>query len=157
MESLEAGIDAVLAADGPALHRTPPCWLAAVPRAHLYDDVVGPFYDLTGVHRILGGVSRQAIHDRVKRGTLLQVRTSDQALLYPTFQFDGTDIAPRLRQVLARLRATDVDGWTIATWFSTPSAELDGSTPREVLEQPGAPVEPVEQAATAAARRWAAP
>ncbi|WP_156044043.1 hypothetical protein [Cellulomonas sp. HZM] len=160
MESLEAGVDELVATDAPALHEDPAVlarrMLAAVPRAHLYDQLVGPFFDLEGVRRLLGGTSRQAVHDRVKRGTLLQVRTSDDVLLYPAFQFDGTDVSPRIRQVLIHLRDAGVDGWTIATWFSVPAADLDGDSPRTRLVDAGAPIEPVEQLAIAAARRWAA-
>ena len=161
MATLEAGVDEIMAADGPALREDPSTlahrMLAAVPRAHTYDAFVGPFYDIEGVRRLLGGPSRQAVHDRVKRGTLLQVRTSDDLLLYPAFQFDGTDVAPRLRRILSIVRQAPVDGWTIATWFSVPATELDGASPRQWLARTGAPIEPVEQLAIAGVRRWSAP
>ena len=160
MATLEAGVDEIVTADGPALREDPSTlahrMLAAVPRAHTYDAVVGPFYDIEGVRRLLGGASRQAVHDRVKRGTLLQVRTSDNVLLYPAFQFDGTDVSPRLRRVLSVLRLAPVDGWTIATWFSVPAADLNGSSPRQWLARASAPLEPVEHLATDAVRRWSA-
>jgi len=48
--------------------------VAVLPSVHPYDTAIGPFYDTGGLSQWLG-VSRQALADRVRRGTLLACRT----------------------------------------------------------------------------------
>ena len=60
--------------------------VSALPTQHPYDEPLGPFYDTTGLVSWLG-VSRQAVADRVRRGTLLACRTQDGHLVYPAWQF----------------------------------------------------------------------
>jgi len=100
---------------------------AALPAArHAYDLELGPFYDTAGLTRWLA-VSRQALADRVRRGSLLACRTQDGHLVYPAFQFDGsgairTGLAPVLKIF------TGHDGWLVATWLVTATDALDGSS-----------------------------
>jgi hypothetical protein len=140
--------------------------LNSIPRKHFYDELLGPFYDTEGVRQMLGNVSRQAIHDRVKNGTLLQVQTSDRVSLYPAFQFAGSSIAPGFKSVLQIFRGLSVDGWTIATWFRTPAQTLQGLTPLDVLSPEQASkkhrkysvsLADVASLATETARRWETP
>src|SRR5687768_2454505 len=56
--------------------------LAALPTVHPLDQPLGPFYDTTGLVAWLG-ISRQALFDRVRRGTALACRTVDGHLVYP--------------------------------------------------------------------------
>ncbi|MFQ5518024.1 MAG: hypothetical protein ACE5E8_10690 [Acidimicrobiia bacterium] len=64
-----------------------------------WDSLLGPFYTASGVARLLGGVSRQAIADRRRRNTLLGLQTTGGTWLHPAVQFDGRGhgirIAPR--------------------------------------------------------------
>jgi len=158
-DQLDARVDA-LVVTGATLRVDPSAlaeqMLAVVPRAHLYDEVVGPFHSIEGVRRLLG-ISRQAVFDRVKRGTLLQVRTSDDLALYPAFQFSGTDVDPRVRAVLIQFRDAPVDGWTVATWFGVPAEELGGVTPKAWLADPALDLQTVSRIATATATRWSMP
>jgi hypothetical protein len=160
MRELEAGVRSLVADNAPVLRIGPAAiaarMLAAVPRAHVYDETIGPFHTSEGVRTLLG-VSRQAVHDRVRRGTLLQVRTSDGVLLYPAFQFDGADVPARLRSALTAFRDAPVDGWAIASWFSVPAEELDDLTPRQWLADPDRDPAPVHQLAADAAASWSAP
>lgn len=50
--------------------------VATVPEPSPWGEL-GPFYSTRKVAKLLGGVSRQAIADRRKRGTLLGLRTAD--------------------------------------------------------------------------------
>lgn len=161
MDALATGVDSLVAEDAPGLGDDPRAvaarMIAAVPRAHVYDDLVGPFYGTDAVRRMLGGVSRQAVHDRANRRTLLQVRTSDGVSLYPAFQFEGDGVSPRVRRVLSAFRDVPVDGWAVATWFSVPAVDLDGLTPRDWLGDLHRDDAMVLALAQRAAIRWAAP
>jgi hypothetical protein len=102
--------------------------VAAVPLTHPLDAELGPFYDTAGLSR-WWDVSRQALADRVRRGTLLACRTSDGHLVSPAFQFarDG-QVRPGLAEAVAVLVRGGVDGWTAAVWFTTPSPAFDGES-----------------------------
>ena len=49
--------------------------VAALPSVHPWDTAIGPFYDTAGLMLWLG-VTRQALADRERRGTLLACRTA---------------------------------------------------------------------------------
>ena len=131
--------------------------VGSVPRQHLSDESVGPFYDTDGVRKLLSRngrpVSRQAIADRISRMTILGAKTADGHWAFPTFQFAGDDIIPELRKVLACFRDTTADGWAVAAWLNTPSTTFDGLTAVEWLRT-GRPIETVLADAGAATTAW---
>ncbi|MEH0110745.1 PRC-barrel domain-containing protein [Tersicoccus sp. MR15.9] len=108
--------------------------IAAIPTAGPFDEEVGPFYDTAGLRKRFD-LSRQAIDQRVKRGDLLCLKTSDNHRLYPSFQFDEHgDGIPRLREVLELLPEEKEYGpWQAAAWLNAAGDDLDGLTPAEVL------------------------
>lgn len=116
---------------------------------------LGPFYSTNRVAKLLGGVSRQAIADRRKRGTLLALRTADDIWVYPEFQFDEHHkVLPGLPEVVRILRGSELDDWTLAGWLSSPMHALDRRSPVEWLRQ-GEALEPLLTLARDAARRFA--
>jgi hypothetical protein len=127
---------------------------AALPAArHAYDLELGPFYDTAGLTHWLG-VSRQALADRVRRGSLLACRTQDGHLVYPAFQFDGmggirAGLAPVLKIFAGH------DGWLVATWLVTATDALDGSSAMDWLAL-GRDEAAVADLARADAGGWAA-
>ncbi len=161
MRRLETGVDELVARHSPVLDMDPSAlaerMLAVVPRSQVYDKELGPFHTTDGVRHLLGGVSRQAVFDRVRRGTLLQVRTADGVSLYPIFQFEGAKVSPSLRDVLVQFRSVPVDGWAIGAWLVAPVADLGGVAPRAWLSDPGNPVKPVVRLAAQTAAQWSLP
>lgn len=102
--------------------------VAALPTVHPWDSELGPFYDTNGLNRWLG-VTRQALADRVKRGTLLACRTEDGHLLYPVFQFDRVgQVRPGVIEAVGILTRAGADGWAIGTWLTTASVAFDGDS-----------------------------
>jgi hypothetical protein len=103
-------------------------------------DDIGPFYDTDGARIALGGVTKQAVSDRVHRGRLLALRLASDGSgrdrwVYPAWQFRPAV----LRHLPAVLDAAGYDpdrattGWTIATWLVTRDEEL-GASPLQLLE-----------------------
>ena len=126
---------------------------AVLPRAHAYDQVIGPFYDSSTLSRWLG-ISRQALHKRVKALTVIAASTADGILAFPAWQFtDEATPVPGLLEVWQILRAY-ADPWTCALWMCAPAEELDGATAVQWLTE-GRSVEPVVAQACADAERWA--
>lgn len=128
--------------------------LALLPATHPWDDQIGPFYDTAGLTKLLG-ISRQAIADRVSRGSLLAATTSDGRVVYPAFQFDGRHVRREVAEVLVPFKASSVDGWAVAAWFTTPATALDRVTPLEWVNNGGNP-ESVRALAVETVERWAA-
>jgi hypothetical protein len=89
----------------------------------------------TGQVTELLGVSRQAVAQRVRAGTLLGLRGRGTTL-FPAWQFDSQRraVRPIVGALLAEFRTgRDTDPWTIASWAMTPQTELRGNTPAELL------------------------
>jgi hypothetical protein len=96
-----------------------------LPRRSPWAKVLGPVYSTAQVKSLLGG-SRQAVNDRVRRRTLLALRTTDDHLVYPSFQFEGTKVLPGLAEVLQAVGDV-VDNWTLASWLVAPQPNQEQS------------------------------
>lgn len=115
-------------------------------------DLVGPFYDTPRVQALLD-VSKQAVSDRRKHGSVMAMRTGDGLWVYPVFQFEGRRIKPALTGVLRVFRG--YDGWTACVWLTTTNDELGGRSPLTWLTQ-GLDEDVVLRLAAHAAHQWAA-
>jgi len=99
-----------------------------------WSNLLGPFYGADQVATILGGVSRQAIADRGAKRTLLELKTADGMIVYPTFQFDDRNqVLPGLAEILQVFHDSAVDDWTLAGWLVAPSQALRGESVIEWL------------------------
>src|SRR5690349_926464 len=133
--------------------------MAALPSVHVLDRPLGPFYDTTGLVAWLG-ISRQALFDRVRRGTVLACRTADGHLVYPSLQFGRNGaVRPGVQDAVGAFVRKGADGWSIGAWLTTPSAVFDGHSAVDYLvvhrSSPTA-VSRVANAAVADASQWAA-
>lgn len=94
-------------------------------------DLLGPFWSPTRVSAQLG-LSEDMQASARSAGTLLGLRTSDEQMRYPVWQFhrhdDGTlEVRPALAAMFRELG--DFDPWAVAVLIHTPAPELDGQTP----------------------------
>ncbi len=104
-------------------------------------DDAGPFTDTAGARVALGGVSKQAVSQRLRDRRILGLQlasdgTARDRLVYPLWQFrPGV-----LRALPAVLSAAGFDpdrpvsGWTIAAWLTTADTGSAGRAPLELLE-----------------------
>ena len=106
--------------------------LDAIPAAHPFEQL-GPFYDTAGVSRWLG-ITRQALHQKVKADQLLALTTGDGQRLYPAWQFapDGRPL-PGLVDLLRVLNPAAADSWTVALWLTRPVPELGNRSAVDVM------------------------
>lgn len=133
--------------------------LAALPTVHPLDQPLGPFYDTAGLVAWLG-ISRQALFDRVRRGTVLACRTSDGHLVYPSLQFGRNGgVRPGVVEAVGAFTRRGVDGWSVGAWLTTPTPVFDGQSAIDYLvvhrSSPTA-VRRVADRAAADAAAWAA-
>lgn len=93
---------------------------------------LGALLDTHQVQALLGVGTRQAVSDRARRGGLLALPTSSGRVFFPAFQFGpGGRPHAALPKVLAAFAEAEVDPWTVASWFRTAQALLDGTTPAD--------------------------
>lgn len=126
---------------------------AALPGSHPFDELVGPFYDTSGLRKWLG-LSRQRLNQRVKNHQMLACPLEGGGNVYPTWQFatNGT-VLPGVRELLPILSQGTSDNWQIALWFSAPSERLNELSPKDWLLK-GRRIGPVIELATETAARW---
>ncbi len=133
--------------------------MAALPAVHPLDTPLGPFYDTAGLVSWLG-ISRQALFDRVRRGTVLACRTADGHLVYPSLQFGRNgQVRAGIQEAVGAFVRRGVDGWSIGAWLTTPSAVFGGESAVDYLvvhRSSAAAVKHVAEAARADAAAWAA-
>lgn len=96
----------------------------------IWADQVGPAYTAAQVARLLG-VTRQAVGQR--RG-LLAVTQRDGRTVYPVFQFEGAAVLPGIQQVVQELSPAVASTWTVASWLTSPNADL-GAPPLDALRR----------------------
>ena len=131
--------------------------VAALPSVHPWDTAIGPFYDTAGLMLWLG-VTRQALADRERRGTLLACRTADGHLLYPVLQFGRNgQVRPGVVDAVGILKRAGADGWAIGTWLTTPTTAFDADSAVDYLvvhRSSKEAVDRVRAVATADASGW---
>jgi hypothetical protein len=90
---------------------------------------IGPACRQTDVAQLLGK-SKQAVSADTG---LLRLEMRDGAIGYPVFQFDGRRPQPGVSEVVSVLARVVATSWTIASWLTSPHAELDGDRPIDAL------------------------
>lgn len=127
---------------------------AALPTSHIYDQLVGPFYDTGGLTR-WWGVSRQAVNKAVAADSVIACRLADGQWVYPTWQFmDTGTVHPHLIALWRTLRG-GADPWTCAVWLRSRQHELGDRSASDWIAE-GYPLDPALALARADAQRWAA-
>ena len=118
----------------------------------LWDELVGPFYDITSICRSLD-VSPDIVRRMVERGELLGLPLEGGKIIFPSRQFgERVELLPGLPKVLTAMRA-NLDSWGSALWLLQPSTiEFDGRTPVEVMR--AGRLEPVLAIARELGRFW---
>lgn len=118
-------------------------------------DTIGPSWSIGKLREELGGRSYQAVHQRVGRGTLLALPTSDGATVYPIFQFIRRNgmliVKPGLIKMFKILQGQDP--WQVAVSLNTPAPELDGLSP-VTWEKEHGDTDALEKLAETFVREW---
>jgi hypothetical protein len=79
------------------------------------------------------GITRQAIDNRRKRGTLLAVLLGRRGYRYPAWQFTADGVLPGLDRTLKAL--AEYSPWIQVSFFLNDNAWLDGHRPIDVLRR----------------------
>ncbi len=104
-----------------------------------WEAALGNYLSINEAAKVLGVSSRQAIHQRVNRGTLLAMDLGGQTVL-PAYQFDGSNVRPEVPRVLRLLRPARLSSEALVSWFASPQPELEGARPAEWLGKDPVPL-----------------
>ena len=97
-----------------------------------WEVALGRYLTVSETAKVLGGSSRQAVHQRIERGTLLAMDLAGQLVL-PAYQFDGHEVRPEVVQTLKLLRPAGLSREGRVSWFESPQPELNGARPADWL------------------------
>jgi hypothetical protein len=103
----------------------------AVARA-TWEAALGQYLSVAEAAMVLGVSSRQAVHQRIARGTLLAMDLAGQTVL-PAYQFDGSTVRREIAHVLRLLRPAQLSDEAVVSWFGSPQPELDAVSPADWL------------------------
>jgi hypothetical protein len=106
--------------------------VALVSSRATWEAALGRYLTVSEAANVLDVGSRQAVHQRIARHTLLAMDLAGQTVL-PAYQFDGTKVRPEVVHVLRLLRPAGLSDEATVSWFATPQPELDGVTPSDWL------------------------
>ncbi len=96
------------------------------------------------------GVTPQAVSERLKAGRLVAVHRGRE-WRFPAWQLSDDDVLPGLSELVAAWPGTPV---ALSLWATTPTPDLDGRTPAEVLGRRDGPARVVELVAQISAAAW---
>lgn len=119
-------------------------------RRSSWDHALGPFYTTEQLTELLG-VPRAALLARVRRHSLLSVRTRDDEVFYPSFQFQEGRVVNGFAEVL-RVTAGVVNEWTLASWLVAAQTTM-GMSVVDALKRNGADTEVID-ITRRAVERW---
>jgi len=125
---------------------------------HAWDNHIGPMLGAEQVAGQLGVGTRQAVHDRARRGRLLALHRGARQVRFPAFQLvdqpgsTTKTTLPELGRLLGIFADAGVDSWTVASWFCTPAVLLESMTPAGWLAEGKDPQRALEAARRSAAR-----
>ncbi|RBY96407.1 hypothetical protein DQ237_10900 [Blastococcus sp. TF02-8] len=100
-----------------------------------WEQHLGPLLSHSQVLKLTGW-SKQALSQAVREHRVLRLTGSGQQRFYPAAGFDDATPArplPGAKRLLGLWAEADPQGWTTASWLTTPQVELEHRTPREVL------------------------
>jgi hypothetical protein len=128
-------------------------FINSLPRLSAWSERLGPMYTGSSLAQALG-VSRQTISERASKRTLIALRSADDHMLYPRFQFDNR-LHPiqGLSDIWRILTGVESDEWTCASWLVAPLPRLKGKSVVAFLSSGGG-LEPALSEAKAVAVRW---
>lgn len=114
--------------------------LAAVQK-HLKDykepesalSIIGALYSTAATCEYLGGITRQALNDRINKHTILRLKDGAGRNGYPIFQFSNGTVDPYILQIVQTLLDGHFSEWQTALWITTPSLMYNGASPLEYL------------------------
>lgn len=125
---------------------------AALPVLDPMDELIGPFYDTSGLVKWLGK-TRQTLSEQTRNGRLIGMQDGAGKWVYPTWQFDAEGRVHTELAALWRKLRTEAPPWTAAAWMCAPSPDLDGVNAVAWIKA-GRPIEPIEVAAAEDVERW---
>lgn len=98
-----------------------------------FDGIIGDLYSTAATCEYLGGITRQALNDRINKHTILRLKDGAGRNGYPIFQFSNGTVDTNIQQIIQTLLDGHFSEWQTALWITTPSLIYNGASPLEYL------------------------
>ena len=95
---------------------------------------IGKVKDSRSTREYLGGISLQALNDRVRKNNILRLKNKAGRNGYPVFQFKDGAVDPQVRQVIKVLLDSGLTEWGVAFWLARPSKFYDNRPAAEYMK-----------------------
>ena len=95
---------------------------------------IGKVKDSRSTREYLGGISLQALNDRVRKNNILRLKNKAGRNGYTVFQFKDGAVDPQVRQVIKTLLDGKLTEWEVAFWLAMPSNFFDGRPAAEYMK-----------------------
>ena len=95
---------------------------------------IGKVKDSRSTREYLGGISLQALNDRVRKNNILRLKNKAGRNGYPVFQFKDGAVDPQVRQVIKILLDSGLTEWGVAFWLARPSKFYDDRPAAEYMK-----------------------
>lgn len=97
----------------------------------VWEGELGPLLSSSQVGDLLGGVSRQRVHELLRARRLIGLHDSAGRLRFPAFKFHGGRPLEPLVSAYWTLRDASLDEWSAASWCVSQDAALGGRSPAQ--------------------------
>lgn len=98
-------------------------------------DLVGKMYSTASAREYLGGITSQALNDRINKKTILRVKDRKGRNGYPLFQFRDGAMDPDVQKIIQTLLKGNFSEWRTAIWLTIPSPEYGGKSALEYMKE----------------------
>ncbi len=117
--------------------------LLAATQKHLYKyqkpvsaaSIIGKMYTTAATCKYLGGITPQALNDRINKKTILRLKDGKGRNGYPLFQFSDGTVDPDIQKIIQTLLKGHFTEWEAAIWLTTPSQAYNGKSAVEYMKE----------------------
>lgn len=97
--------------------------------------IIGDLHTTAAICQYLGGITRQALNDRINKNTILRLKDGKGRNGYPAFQFANGAVDPSIQKIIQTLLNGGFDEWETALWLRDNSLLYDGLSALDYMKQ----------------------
>lgn len=97
--------------------------------------IIGKLYTTAAVCKRLGGITPQALNDRIKKGSILRLKDGKGRNGYPVFQFSDDAVDPEVQKIIQTLLRGNFTERQTALWLASPSRAYNGKSAVEYMKE----------------------
>ena len=97
--------------------------------------IIGDLHTTAAICQYLGGITRQALNDRINNNAILRLKDGKGRNGYPAFQFANGAVDPSIQKIIQTLLNGGFNEWETALWLRSRSLMYDGLSALDYMKQ----------------------